>query len=58
MFVSEQVEIEYVPEQPELEDGFSDEFKQIFEKFSFKELVASEVGLFSFGFLARQCLDF
>ncbi|KAJ4880934.1 proline-rich spliceosome-associated (PSP) family protein [Raphanus sativus] len=37
-----QVEIEYVPEQPELEDGFSDEFKQIFEKFSFKETVASE----------------
>ncbi|KAJ4895499.1 proline-rich spliceosome-associated (PSP) family protein [Raphanus sativus] len=40
--VCEQIEIEYVLEQPELEDAFSDEFKQIFDKFSFREPVASE----------------
>lgn len=42
-----------------MEDGFSDEFKEIFEKFSFKETVASEVEIsFSFGSLDHQCLEF
>ncbi|KAJ4874059.1 proline-rich spliceosome-associated (PSP) family protein [Raphanus sativus] len=40
---SEQIVIEYVPEQAEFGDGFSDDFKEIFEKFSFREPVASEV---------------
>ncbi|CAF2087337.1 unnamed protein product [Brassica rapa] len=31
--------IEYAPEQPEFEDGFNVEFKQIFEKFNFREPV-------------------
>ncbi|XP_020866126.1 uncharacterized protein LOC110224411 [Arabidopsis lyrata subsp. lyrata] len=30
--VSEDVVVEYVPEQPELEDGFDDEFRNIFDK--------------------------
>lgn len=38
--------IEYVPEQAEFEDGFNDEFREIFEKFNFREPVASEVRLF------------
>ena len=41
--------IEYVAEQAEFGDGFNDEFKEIFEKFNFREPVASEVRLFSFG---------
>ncbi|CAN7071062.1 unnamed protein product [Brassica oleracea var. botrytis] len=39
---SEQIVIEYVAEQAEFGDGFSDEFKEIFEKFNFREPVASE----------------
>ncbi|CAE6184286.1 unnamed protein product [Arabidopsis arenosa] len=39
--VSEQIVIEYVPEQAEFEDGL-DEFKEIFEKFNFREPVTSE----------------
>lgn len=35
--------MEYVPEQPEFEDGFDDEFRKIFDKFNFRESVASEV---------------
>ena len=31
--------VEYVPEQPEFEDGFNVEFKQIFEKVNFREPV-------------------
>lgn len=34
--------IEYVPEKAEFEDGFNDEFKEIFEKFNFREPVASD----------------
>ncbi|CAL9233046.1 unnamed protein product, partial [Arabidopsis halleri] len=41
--VSEEVVVEYVPEQPELEDGFDDEFRKIFDKFNFRESVVSEV---------------
>jgi splicing factor 3B subunit 2 len=40
--VCEQIVIEYVPEQAEFEDGFNDEFKEIFEKFNFREPLASE----------------
>lgn len=35
--------MEYVREQPEFEEGFEDEFRKIFDKFSFRESVASEV---------------
>ncbi|XP_010449023.1 PREDICTED: splicing factor 3B subunit 2 [Camelina sativa] len=40
--VSEEIVIEYVPEKAEFEDGFNDEFKEIFEKFNFRETVATE----------------
>ncbi|KAL7618793.1 hypothetical protein Lser_V15G04473 [Lactuca serriola] len=40
--VLEQVEIEYVPEKAELDGYFDDEFRKIFEKFTFKETAASE----------------
>ncbi|XP_065879523.1 uncharacterized protein [Euphorbia lathyris] len=35
--IMEQIEIEYVPEKAELEDGMDNEFRKIFEKFSFSE---------------------
>lgn len=35
--------MEYVPEKAELEDGLDDEFRKVFEKFSFHEAVGSEV---------------
>ncbi|KAG9158831.1 hypothetical protein Leryth_024245 [Lithospermum erythrorhizon] len=35
--VLEQVEVEYVPEKAELDGDLDDEFKKIFEKFTFKE---------------------
>lgn len=40
--VLEQVEIEYIPEKAELDGAFDDEFRKIFEKFTFKETAASE----------------
>ncbi|KFK32236.1 hypothetical protein AALP_AA6G215400 [Arabis alpina] len=41
--VSEEVVVEYVAEQPEFEEGFEDAFRKIFDKFNFRESVASEV---------------
>ncbi|CAI9087515.1 OLC1v1021596C1 [Oldenlandia corymbosa var. corymbosa] len=38
----EQVEVEYVPEKAELDGDFDDEFRKIFEKFSFKDSTGSE----------------
>ncbi|KAI8000509.1 Splicing factor 3B subunit 2 [Camellia lanceoleosa] len=38
----EQVEVEYVPEKAELDGDLDDEFRKVFEKFSFKEIVGSE----------------
>ncbi|KAH7837098.1 hypothetical protein Vadar_009487 [Vaccinium darrowii] len=38
----EQVEIEYVPEKAELYGDFDEEFRKVFEKFSFKETAGSE----------------
>ncbi|KAG5561592.1 hypothetical protein RHGRI_004591 [Rhododendron griersonianum] len=38
----EQVEVEYVPEKAELYGDFDEEFRQVFEKFSFKGPVESE----------------
>uniref|UniRef100_A0A2P2L7W2 Pliceosome associated family protein n=1 Tax=Rhizophora mucronata TaxID=61149 RepID=A0A2P2L7W2_RHIMU len=40
--VVEQVVVEYVPEKADLEDGMDEEFRKIFEKFSFLENVSSE----------------
>ncbi|XAR66437.1 hypothetical protein NMG60_11012672 [Bertholletia excelsa] len=38
----EQVEVEYVPEEAELDGDLDDEFRKVFEKFSFKEAAGSE----------------
>ncbi|MFS8026408.1 hypothetical protein Hanom_Chr16g01486391 [Helianthus anomalus] len=40
--VMEQVEIEYIPEKAELEFDLDDEFRKVFEKFTFRESTASE----------------
>ncbi|RHN74735.1 hypothetical protein MtrunA17_Chr2g0313531 [Medicago truncatula] len=40
--VFEQVEIEYVPEKVDLYEGMDEEFRKIFEKFSFTDVAASE----------------
>ncbi|KAJ0682200.1 putative PSP, proline-rich [Helianthus annuus] len=40
--VMEQVEIEYIPEKAELEFDLDDEFRKVFEKFTFRESIASE----------------
>ncbi|KAI3718888.1 hypothetical protein L6452_19773 [Arctium lappa] len=40
--VMEQVEIEYIPEKAELDGDLDDEFRKVFEKFTFKESAASE----------------
>ncbi|XP_031260085.1 splicing factor 3B subunit 2-like [Pistacia vera] len=40
--VVEQVTIEYVPEKAELVDGMDDEFRKIFEKFTFNDTAGSE----------------
>lgn len=39
----EQVEIEYIPEKAELYGDLDDEFRKVFEKFTFKESATSEV---------------
>lgn len=53
-----------MPEKAELDDGISDEFRKIFEKFSFRDAAASEVSirtslicncLFYFIFLQLGC---
>lgn len=39
----EEVQVEYVPEKAELDDGIDEEFRKVFEKFSFWEAAGSEV---------------
>jgi len=39
----EQIEIEYVPEKAELVEGMDEEFRKIFEKFTFTDATALEV---------------
>ncbi|KAL7259374.1 hypothetical protein ACSBR1_005299 [Camellia fascicularis] len=39
----EQVEVEYVPENAEFDGHLDEEFRKVFEKFYFKEIVGSEV---------------
>ncbi|KAI8027351.1 hypothetical protein LOK49_LG02G00127 [Camellia lanceoleosa] len=41
-FVIEQVEVEYVPEKAEFDGHLDEEFRKVFEKFDFKEIVGSE----------------
>ncbi|XP_047313417.1 splicing factor 3B subunit 2-like isoform X2 [Impatiens glandulifera] len=38
----EQVEVEYVPEKPEFDVEFDEDFRKVFEKFSFKESTGTE----------------
>lgn len=41
--------MEYVPEKAELDDNLDDEFRKVFEKFSFRDATGSEVrGLLHF----------
>ncbi|KAK4271503.1 hypothetical protein QN277_020191 [Acacia crassicarpa] len=40
--VVENVEIEYVPEKAELDENFDEEFRKIFEKFSFTDVTGTE----------------
>ncbi|XP_038890808.1 splicing factor 3B subunit 2 [Benincasa hispida] len=40
--VVEKVEIEYVPEKAELDDNLDEEFRKVFEKFSFSEVAGAE----------------
>ncbi|CAL5409809.1 unnamed protein product [Camellia sinensis] len=40
--VIEQVEVEYVPEKAEFDGHLDEEFRKVFEKFNFKEIVGSE----------------
>ena len=35
--VQVEIEVEYVPEEPDLADGLLADFKSIFEKFTFKD---------------------
>lgn len=37
------MEVEYVPEKAELDEGLDEEFRKIFEKFSFSDINGSEV---------------
>ncbi|GLT63762.1 hypothetical protein SLA2020_363010 [Shorea laevis] len=41
--VVEPVVVEYVPEKAELDDGMDEEFRKVFEKFSFQESVSEDV---------------
>jgi hypothetical protein len=45
-----QVEVEYVPEKPELDDPLLDDFKAIFEKFTFKDAAAAAAEVHHIGF--------
>ncbi|KAL7180475.1 hypothetical protein ACSBR1_043638 [Camellia fascicularis] len=38
----EQVEVQYVPEKAEFDGHLDEEFRKVFEKFNFKEIVGSE----------------
>ncbi|KAI7986649.1 Phosphatidylinositol 4-kinase alpha 1 [Camellia lanceoleosa] len=40
--VIEQVEVEYVPEKAEFDGHLNEEFRKVFEKFNFKEIVGSK----------------
>ncbi|KAI8002100.1 hypothetical protein LOK49_LG08G02541 [Camellia lanceoleosa] len=40
--VFEQVEVEYVPEKAEFDGHLDEEFRKVFEKFNFKEIVGSK----------------
>ncbi|KAI8016177.1 hypothetical protein LOK49_LG05G01704 [Camellia lanceoleosa] len=40
--VIKQVEVEYVPEKAEFDGHLDEEFRKVFEKFNFKEIVGSE----------------
>ncbi|KAI7730781.1 hypothetical protein M8C21_002283, partial [Ambrosia artemisiifolia] len=40
--IIEQVEVEYVPEKAELDGFLDDEFRKVFEKFTFKETASTE----------------
>lgn len=39
------VEVEFVPEKVDLDDALLEEFKSVFEKFSFRDSAAGEVGM-------------
>lgn len=39
----EQVEVEYVPEKAELDGEFDEEFRKVFERFTFTDAAGSEV---------------
>lgn len=43
MQIVEKVEIEYVPEKAALNDGMDEEFRKIFEKFTFQDSAGAEV---------------
>lgn len=46
MQVVERVEVEYIPDKAEMADYFFEDFKKIFEKFTFTDAsVDSEVGM-------------
>jgi hypothetical protein len=45
--VQVEVEVEYVPEKPELEDSLLDDFKAIFDKFTFKDTPATAAEVLS-----------
>jgi len=38
--IIESVEVEYVPEKADIEDAFLEEFKNVFEKFTFSKSTA------------------
>lgn len=48
-----QVEVEYVPEKAELDGEFDEEFRKVFEKFTFTDATGSEVHRALF-----TCMDF
>ncbi|CAL5439577.1 unnamed protein product [Camellia sinensis] len=42
MEVIEQVEVEYVPKKAEFDGHLDEEFRKVFEKFNFKEIMRSK----------------
>lgn len=38
--------MEYVPEQADFDDGMDEEFRKIFEKFTFRETAGTQVRIF------------
>lgn len=54
--MEEKIEVEYVPEKAEIEDTFLEDFKKVFEKFSFSDSVTgAEVGLEGIRILDSEC---